>query len=174
MLICIGCVACWPAKDLVADVINGLVEFGRTTRCIADLCGTADATTALPTNEIDCEGFAHIQRCWIDAGDTAAIDQRNFHCFAAHRERRRLGGIFESELKGHVLNAITGVVDVDFIQSVGVKHVKVRAALGILKGLIVSQNSDVVGPVRLIAAKHVKVSTVNLRLATDKRCFAMA
>jgi len=159
-------------EALFADVVHGLVEYGGSAG--GGSYRGARAAAAVASHQVDGIGFAHIQGRRVDAADRAAVDERNLGGLAAHRQSCVLGGVGEAKLQGQVLDPITGVVDMDFIESVGVEHIEVRAALRILERDVVGQDGDEVLAARFIAAEHVQVGAVDLGHAGDVGTFAVA
>ena len=75
MLVGIGCITGWSAKRFIADVVDRFVKLSATAVCVGDFRAACGAASAL--DHVDGEGFPDIQRRWIDAGNHAAVDQRN-------------------------------------------------------------------------------------------------
>ena len=72
-----------------------------------------------------------------------------------------------------MFDTITHVVDMNFVQRIGVEHVKVRPALRILKWLVVGQQGHEVLASGLITLKHIKIGPVDFWVAGNKWCFAV-
>jgi len=85
-----------------------------------------------------------------------------------------LQSVGEAELEGEVGPGIAVVVDADLVERLRVEREVVGSAVGVLQRVVVGDEGDELFPARLVAAEHVEVRAIDLRLPRDERCLAMA
>ena len=175
----IGLVGNRVAQCFGANIVHRLFE--RLGGAIA-LGDGGDGTLApIAAHDVDRIGFVEVQVRVDQLAYGAGLDQRNGDLGGADVECDVVEFVIETELEGNVFFGVTIVVQVDFVQGIGVHREVVGATVGALQRLVVGQHGDVVtapagagGTNAFITAEHVKVRTVHLGRGGDKRCFAVA
>ena len=151
----------------------------RAARHVGELL--ADVAT-IAADEVDGVGLDHVQAGAIeDAGaDAAGHGRHERHgdgLLAALRtdlQRDVLDLVLEAEAEREVFASVAVVVDVDVVDGVGIEREVVRSAVRVLERQVVRDQRDVTRTSRLVAAEHIEVGAVDLRMLGDERRFAMA
>ena len=169
MLVGIGLIL--ARKGLFANIVDRLVEFLFAIGLVGDT--TSVARTPVIAHHVDGVGFTHIELGVIDGTDGARIDDRDLHLFSTDAHGEFLVCIFKPELEGNILFGVAIIVDMDLVQGIFIKLIKVRPALRILEGNVVGQKRHIPLSTSFITAKHIKVRAVHLRQTGNKRTLAM-
>ena len=137
----LGSVASVVRNGFRADVIDRFFKNGVTTGLGH---GRYRAFSTVTTHQVDAVGFVDVEVGVVEVADLADLYQRNRHVGIANRQGNGFEVVFKAELERHGFLAAAGVVDVDFIQRVGVHLEVVRAAIRSLQRLVIGQQRDVV------------------------------
>ncbi len=141
-------------QRFVADIVDGLGEGTAAVGRIGD--GGGSAAAAIARHQRQRKALLHIQRGRFGRVDGAGIGQRHRHILAPHRHRQILQVIAEAELEGQMLMRIADVVDVDFIQRIGVHQIEIRATRAVLQRLVVGDQGNESGTAGFVATEHIK------------------
>jgi hypothetical protein len=113
-----------------ADIIDRLLEHGSIR------AGILDGLALAAANHREGIAFVNVQVCDIlrvaAPANLTRLDQRYRDIDAADIDRKVLLSVGEAKLEGDVFDAVTIVVDLDFIDAVAVELEVVRAAVRIL------------------------------------------
>ena len=187
--------ACWTAGNghgvNVLPCVGGVIGDGLGSDVVHRLFKSAAAGgfyhraartfAPLAAHYVDAVGFVDIQVGVVEGADGSGLHQRNRHTGCADLKRNRLQVVLKAKLKSNVFLGVTIVVDVNFVQRIGVHLEIVGATVRGLQRLVICQQSHViraaarpVGGNSFIASEHVKVSTVYLGAGGDEGCLAVA
>jgi hypothetical protein len=159
---------------LRADVVDRLVEHRRTVAGIRD--GLLVVAVPRTAADVDGEGFVDVQRGRIRDADVggAVLRQRNRHHLAADGNLVVGKRVLKLERERKIGGGAAVVADIDLVERVGVELEIVRPAVRILQRQVVGDDRHVPVSSGLVAAEHVEVGRVDLRLRRDERRLAVA
>src|SRR5262249_16383123 len=79
----------------------------------------------------------------------------------------------EAELEGELGPGIAVVVDANLVERLRIEREVVRSAVSVLEGIVVRDEGDEILAAGFVAAEHVEVGAIDLRLPGDERCLAV-
>ena len=172
----VGLVGRRVAQRLVTDVVHRLLEGGGATRGLAQR--SAAALAAVAAHHGHTVGFRDVEVGVRHSRHGARLSQGDGHHRTTDVQLHALAcvgqRVVEAELEGDVFHRVAVVVDVDFVQRVGVELEVVGTTVGVLQRLVVGDQRDVIGAARLVAHEHVEVRAIHLGARGDEGRLSVA